>query len=99
MSKGSTLCWYCSRFGGGCIWSRVFGPVPGWYAKDTGSKNNGVWVGWCPEWELDEGLLDILLQRDKSILEIRRQMKGIHGMIEPHERVAAMKYHAQRMFE
>lgn len=58
-------CWSCTKYAGGCSWTRKFEPIPGWDAvptvKSGSCRGNGVKyaaietyeIRHCPEYEDD----------------------------------------------
>lgn len=58
-------CWSCTKYAGGCSWTRKFEPIPGWDAvptvKSGSCRGNGVKyapietydIRYCPEYEDD----------------------------------------------
>lgn len=52
-------CWTCSRACGGCEWSALFQPVPGWVAipvsiPENGEESESYKIIYCPKYEQEE---------------------------------------------
>lgn len=88
-----SLCIMCQNCFGKCAWSKYFLPVKGWTASVTYKANgevNRAWVGWCPLFKADAGLVDIFLHEDpqKGRTHITRQ----YGYISK-QRYISIRYH------